>query len=174
MIFNRIWRKFKTVGKNPSEKAKALGVKVGNNCEFHKEITWGSEPYLIEIGNHVRITHGVSFITHDGGVWVLRNNNKYKEKDIDVFGKIKIGNNVNIGWNAIIMPGVTIGDNVVVGAGAIVTKDVESNSVVAGIPAHKIETIDEYYEKVLKKCDHTKQLTPEEKKKYLKKKYKID
>ncbi len=97
-----------------------------------------------------------------------------KDEKIDVFGKITVGNNVNIGWNAVIMPGVTIGDNVVIGAGAIVTKDVESNSVVVGVPARKIETIDEYRKKVLAKCDYTKHLSQEDKRKYLLKKFKFD
>lgn len=56
------------------------------------------------------------------------------------FGKpITIGNNVWIGTRAIIMPGVTIGDGAVIGAGSIVTKDVESNTVVAGVPARFIK-----------------------------------
>ena len=45
------------------------------------------------------------------------------------------------------MPGVTIGDNTTIGVGAIVTKDIESNSVAVGVPAKVVETIDEYYEK---------------------------
>ena len=152
--------------------ARKKGVKIGKNCEIHRGIAWGSEPFLIEIGNNVRITRNVSFVTHDGGVWVLRNLYKEKASNIDVFGKIKIGNNVYIGWNAIILPGVTIGDNVVIGAGTIVTKNVESNSVVAGIPAKKIETIENYYDKVKAKCDYTKKMPPKEKKEYLIKKYK--
>lgn len=47
---------------------------------------------------------------------------------------------------AYIMPGVTIGNNVIVAAGAIVTRDVEDNIIVGGIPAKPISTIDEYYE----------------------------
>ena len=155
---------------NAEQYARHIGVKIGANCEItSKNITWGSEPYLIEIGNNVRITDGVKFITHDGGVWVLRN--LYNEKKIDVFGKIKIGNNCNIGWNAIIMPGVNIGNNCVVGAGAVVTKNVDDNSVVVGIPAKKIESIDEYYNKVKEKCDYTKGLDYNKKKEYLLKKF---
>lgn len=45
---------------------------------------------------------------------------------------IKIGNNVHVGTNAIIMPGVCIGDNCVVACGAVVTKDVKPNSIVGG------------------------------------------
>lgn len=157
---------------SPEEYARKMGVTVGEGCKFYGNIHWGSEPYLITIGNNVRITNGVSFITHDGGVWVVRNLglNK-KSKYIDVFGKVVIGNNVHIGWNAIIMPGVTIGDNVIIGAGAIVTKDIESNSVAVGVPAKVIETIDEYNKKVLEKCDNTKGLSAKEKKEYLLKKY---
>lgn len=146
-------------------KKRRSGAKIGKNCSIDYDVEWGSEPYLIEIGDNVRITKGVQFITHDGGVWVLRN--LYNDDKLDVFGKIKIGNNCNIGLNAIIMPGVTIGNNCVVGAGAIVTKSVEDNSIVVGIPAHKIEDVYEYYEKVKKKCDYTKNLNSEEKKKYL-------
>lgn len=55
---------------------------------------------------------------------------------------VNIGNDVWIGGNVVILPGVTIGNNVVIGAGAVVTKDIEDNSVVAGIPAKKIKTIE--------------------------------
>ena len=158
--------------KTPLKNAIKKGVKVGYGCEFYDDIIWGSEPYLIEIGNNVRITKGVSFMTHDGGVWVIRNlQRKEKDKDIDVFGKIIVGNNVHIGWDAIIMPGVKIGNNCIIAAGTIVTKDVLDNSVVDGIPAKRIESIDEYYEKVIKKCDYTKNMSFEEKEKYIKNKY---
>lgn len=56
---------------------------------------------------------------------------------------IVLGKNVWIGSNATILLGVTIGDNAVVGAGAVVTKDVEANTVVGGVPAHFIKVIEE-------------------------------
>ena len=168
-------KKIKKLILSPEKYARRIGVKIGRGCEIYRRVNWGSEPYLITVGDNVRITNGVSFITHDGGVWVLRNMAKNKkDKNIDVFGRIVVGNNVHIGWNVIIMPGVTIGDNVVIGAGAIVTKDVASNSIVVGIPAKKIETVDEYYQKVLKKCDYTKNLSADEKKEYLVDKFKIN
>ena len=52
---------------------------------------------------------------------------------------VNVGNDVWIGHNAIIMPGVTIGNGAIIGAGAVVTKDVEPYSVVAGVPAKKIK-----------------------------------
>ena len=92
-------------------------------------------------------------------------------KDVDVFGPIVIGNNVHIGNNAIIMPNVVVGDNVVIGCGAVVTKNIPSNSVAVGIPAKVIETIDEYKEKIMSKCDATHSLNKTEKRKYLEKKF---
>lgn len=141
---------------------------MGKNCEIFPDVEFGSEPYLIEIGDNVRITNGVRFVTHDGGVWVLRN---LGIKNIDVFGKIIIGNNVHIGWNAIIMPNVRIGNNCVIGAGAVVTHNIPDNSIAVGVPARVIESIAEYQNKVLEKCDFTKNLSWEEKKEYLINKY---
>ncbi len=141
------------------------GVKIGNNAQIYGNVSFGSEPYLIEIGNDVRISPNVQFFTHDGGLWVLRNMGKIK--NADKFGKIKIGNNVHIGANAIIMPEVTIGDNVVVGVGSIVTKDIPSNSIAVGVPAKVIETIDEYYKKNKSKIMNTKNLDSSQKKDFL-------
>jgi len=61
--------------------------------------------------------------------------------------QITIGDNVFIGTNAIILPGVSVGDNVVIGAGSVVVKDVESNTVVGGNPAKKINDIENYKKK---------------------------
>ena len=133
------------------------------------------EPYLIEIGHHVRINEGVNFVTHDGGVWVLRGLGKEKQdENIDIFGKIRIGNNVHIATNVTIMPNVKIGSNVIVGCGAIVTHDIPDNSIVVGIPARVIESVDEYYEKNRSRFVYTKQMTNKEKRKYLMQYFKED
>ena len=61
---------------SPKERAELLkkdGLAIGNNCEIYPNVNMGSEPYLISIGDHVRITSDVSFITHDGGVWWYEN-----------------------------------------------------------------------------------------------------
>lgn len=145
------------------------GGVIGTGCEVHPNVEFGSEPYLISIGNNVRITNGVRFITHDGGVWTLR---KCKnETQLDVFGRISIGDNSTIGWNAIIMPNVKIGKNCVIGAGAVVTHDIADNCVAAGVPAKVIESIDEYYEKVIDIGDFTKDYTWNQKKEYLLRKF---
>jgi sugar O-acyltransferase (sialic acid O-acetyltransferase NeuD family) len=54
---------------------------------------------------------------------------------VHVSGNCKIGDFCSLGTNCTILPGITLGDNVIVGAGAVVTKDVESNRTVKGIPA---------------------------------------
>ena len=143
-----------------------LGMKIGNNCEISKNVTFGTEPYLISIGDNVRITNGCKFFCHDGSIWVLRNMQKV-DKNADKIAPIKIGNNVNFGWNVMVMPGITIGDNVIIGAGSIVTKNIPSNSVAAGVPAKVIKTVDEYYEKISGELVITKHMNPNEKREYL-------
>ena len=152
--------------RNPVQFWKGKGANIGDGCEIYSSASFGSEPYLITIGNYVRINAGVRLITHDGGVWVLRHM-KEEYKDIDIFGKITIGNNVHIGTNTIIMPGVTIGNNCIIGCGAIVTKDIPDNSIAVGIPARVIETIDEYEKKHVEDFVYTKSLTQKKKRDFL-------
>ncbi|WP_027107824.1 sugar O-acetyltransferase [Lacticigenium naphthae] len=59
------------------------------------------------------------------------------------YGKpVRFGDNVWIGGNAVINPGITIGDNAVIASGAVVVKDVPQNSVVGGNPARVLKTIE--------------------------------
>lgn len=55
---------------------------------------------------------------------------------------VTIGNNVWLGGNVVVLPGVTIGDNCTIGAGAVVTRDIPANSVAAGNPARVIRKLD--------------------------------
>lgn len=105
------------------------GVKIGENCNIETSM-FSTEPYLIEIGNHVGISSGTSFITHDGAAsWCFR-----KELNGGVFGKIKIGNDVAIGQSCIILPNTTIGNNSIIGAGSVVRGQFPDNSVIMGNP----------------------------------------
>ncbi|MFC6323098.1 2,3,4,5-tetrahydropyridine-2,6-dicarboxylate N-acetyltransferase [Companilactobacillus baiquanensis] len=56
---------------------------------------------------------------------------------------VKIGNNVTVGANAVVLEGVQVGDNAVIGAGAVVTKNVEAGSVMAGVPAKVLKVKDQ-------------------------------
>jgi acetyltransferase-like isoleucine patch superfamily enzyme len=145
--------------------ARRLGVVVGDRCRLISisASTFGSEPYLIRIGDHVTITSGVRFITHDGGVWIFRD----EDPTIDVVAPITIGSNVFVGLGSIILPGVTVGDNVVIAAGAVVTKAVPPGVVVAGVPARVVVTVGEYRDRSVERSIGTKLLTPDEKRKAL-------
>ena len=123
---------------------KFLGVNFGNNVRFTGTPDFGSEPYLVHIGSDVTITDGVKFHTHDGGVGILRK----KYPGVDVFAPIIIGDNVFIGSNSTILPGVKIGNNIIIGASSLVTKDLANDGVYGGVPAKLIKTLAEYEEKI--------------------------
>lgn len=158
-------------GKSKINYYKKIGVNIGDECEFIGSVSFGSEPYMVNIGKKCKLADGVKFITHDGGIHVIRNLKNMP--DIDKFGNIIIGENVFVGMNTIILPNVKIGDNSIIGAGSIVTKEFQSNSVIAGIPAKRICSIEEYFQKSKDDYDFTKNLSVEEKKRYLEKKFNL-
>ena len=92
----------------------------------------------VTIGSHVNLTQGIT-------VTALNHNFEETGKRIDQQGvstnPVVIGDDVWIGANAVILPGVTIGNHCVIAAGAVVTKDVPPHSLVAGVPAKIIKTI---------------------------------
>jgi acetyltransferase-like isoleucine patch superfamily enzyme len=120
-------------------------LKMGTNIRFTGKINFGTEPFLVELGDDVTLAEGVTFHTHDGGVWVFRK----EYPGINIYKPIKIGNNVFIGAYANILPGVTIGDNVIIGACSVVTHNVPPNSVYGGVPAKLIKSLDDYKKKAL-------------------------
>lgn len=108
--------------RKPMKYAKRIGVRIGDHCKLNGSPNWGSEPYLISLGDHTEISFDCAFITHDGATWGFRNQERYK--GIIRFGRISIGNNVFIGARSTILPGVTVGDNAIIAAGAVVNKSV--------------------------------------------------
>ncbi|GAI46775.1 unnamed protein product, partial [marine sediment metagenome] len=117
---------------------------IGENCDILVS-SLGTEPYLVRIGNHVFISPGVVFHTHDGGVWIFRE----EVPDIRVFGPIIIEDNCIIGQGAILLPNIRIGRNSIVGAGSVVISDVPPNSIVMGVPARAISSIHKYKERCI-------------------------
>ena len=109
------------------------GIKIGRGCEVYAT-DFSTEPYLIEIGDNVAISAGTIFITHDGAVRIMRED----IPEIDLFGKITIGNNTFIGSNCILLPNTNIGSNCIVGAGSVVRGIIPDDSVVIGNPAKVI------------------------------------
>lgn len=118
---------------------------LGNNVRFVDHPNFGSEPYLITIGDDTTISFDCAFVTHDGGARVVRN--LFNDQRIFIGGPITIGKNCFVGCRCVILPNVTIGDNVIIGAGSIVNRSIPSNSVAAGVPCKVICTINEYIEK---------------------------
>ncbi len=130
--------------RNPEKYARKLGVKIGKNCRIGIE-NWGSEPYLITIGDHVLLSSQITFLNHDGSTWVFREMPEYK--DVNKFGTIEIGNNCFVGWACTFLPGTKMGNNCILGAGSLLTKSMPDGEVWAGVPARKICTTQEYAEK---------------------------
>lgn len=107
-------------------------VSIGHRCSFGGNVVLNAYD-RIEIGDDCMFAHGVvvTTATHDYAVDVM--NRSFIKKPV------RIGSNVWIGVNAIVLPGITIGSGAVVGAGAVVTKDVPENTIVAGNPATAIK-----------------------------------
>lgn len=158
-------RDYWQIKRDPLGYATRIGVEIGAGCKLGAidRGTFGTEPYLVTLGRHVELTLGVRFITHDGAVWVFRD----ERPGIDVIAPIRVGNNVFIGMNSIVLPGVTIGDNVVIAAGAVVSGNIPSNSVFGGVPARRICSLDEYRERVYSKAMDTREMAPAEKEAFL-------
>ena len=91
-------------------------VTIGDGCMFGPGVTISA------------VTHPVNAIRRRGRIAQAK--------------PVTIGNDVWLGANVLVMPGVTIGDNVVVGAGAVVTRDIPSNSLAMGVPARVARRLD--------------------------------
>ena len=118
------------------------------NCDCGKNIFIGSDftgnfnltildIREVFIGDHVMIGPNTLITT------VGHPLSPQKRRGYCAFAKpVRIGNDVWIGGNVTILPGVTIGNNVVIGAGAVVTKDITDNSLAMGIPAKVVKEIE--------------------------------
>ena len=113
--------------------------------DFGKNIHLGNNVFInsgcrfqdqggIYIGDNVLIGHNVVLAT------LNHEENPLKRGNL-IPSPIRIGNDVWVGSNATILPGVTIGNGAIIAAGAVVTKDVNENSVVAGVPARYIRDV---------------------------------
>lgn len=122
------------------------GAQIGDHCSI-VPTSLGTEPYLVRIGNHVTIAQGVKFITHDGGVWIFRN----EIPDMQVFGPIIIDDNCVIGQDSILLGNIHVGRNSIVGAGSVVISDVPESTIVMGVPARPFGSIEKYKEKCVER-----------------------
>lgn len=127
-----------------AEYLRKQGAQIGNGCSIISR-DLGTEPYLVKLGNHVTIAHGVKFVTHDGGAWIFRE----EVPDLQVFGPIVIEDNCTIGIDAILCPNIRIGPNSIVAAGSVVISDVPPNTIAMGVPARPFGSVGKYKEKCL-------------------------
>lgn len=127
-------------GEYTTEKLIKMGMKVGKNFgRLNGVILDPSHCWLIEIGDNVTLAPRVHILCHDASTKQFLNYTK--------IGRVKIGNNVFIGTESVVLPNVTIGNNVIIGANSTITHNVPENTVVAGNPAKVICSLEEYLEK---------------------------
>ena len=155
----RIGMELNTKYHTPEELREIMGRLIGKQVDrsfrmfppfytdFGKNITIGKDVFInsgchfqdqggIEIGDGALIGHNVVLAT-------INHDLNPKENRKNHYAAIKIGAHVWIGSNATVLPGVTIGDYAVVAAGAVVTQDVPAMTVVGGVPARVLKTIQE-------------------------------
>ena len=104
------------------------GLIVGKNTHINAGFMFDSKwPWLISIGDNVTFSSNVTILAHDASTNVVGCHTK--------LGRVRIGNNVFIGYGSTILCNVKIGDNVVIGAKSVVTHDLEADGVYAAISA---------------------------------------
>jgi acetyltransferase-like isoleucine patch superfamily enzyme len=160
-VINRLLNFYRRLFLTSERIARIQGCKIGKLCDIQK-VSFGSEPYLIDIGDHVQITSGTKIFTH-GGAWVFRD----QYPNFDYFGKVTIKDNVYIGNNCMIMPGITIGSDVIVGAGSVVTKSIPDGKIAAGNPARIVGDTKDFLEKMKQYDVGSKGMSYKDKKEYL-------
>ena len=144
LLLSNIYRFFHPISLVDSYKK--MGVVIGSNCKFQFDVVIDYSHYwLIEIGNDVTLAPRVHILAHDASTF---NHVGYTK-----IGKVRIEDNVFIGANSIILPGVSIGENSIIGAGSVVTKDVPANSIAAGNPTKILGSLSDFLLKTNKELE---------------------
>ena len=108
---------------------KIRGVDVGKGCRINRKAKIdGVNPKGVHLGDYVCISQNALILSHD-----------HFRDEANQYVDTYLGHHVNIGWGAVVNPGIRIGNHVIVGANAVVTKDVPDGCVVAGNPARIIK-----------------------------------
>ncbi len=135
----KIWDlvSFIQYGDLPTDYFIKRGLKVGKNFNRQSQVRLDpSHCWLISIGDDVTISNKVQILAHDDTTRIYTGYGR--------IAPVKIGNRVFIGANSTILMNTTIGDDVIIGAGSLVTGNIPSDSIVAGVPAKVIGKTSEY------------------------------
>ena len=126
------------------------GTKIGKGVDISSGVfIEESFPHLVTIEDNVDIGPNVIIVAHDSNYHCV-------QPDIPlILKRVTIKRNAYIGAGAIILPGVTIGERAIVAAGAVVTKDVPPRTIVAGVPARVIGTVDDALAKIKSEISKT-------------------
>jgi len=126
---------------------KLRGTKIGKNVYIDKDVFIEAyRPDLVTIEDNVEIGPRTVITVIDSSYNCISN------KDVPIsFNRVTIMKNAYVGANATILPGVTIGEHSIVAAGAVVTKDVPPHTLVAGVPARVIKSVEEGLKKMKKR-----------------------
>lgn len=124
---------------------KSKGIKIGHSTFISpKAYIDAHKGAKVIIGENCYITRNVIILNHTDtkrggplGIWESKGGKR-------LYGDVIIGNNVFIGVNSVVMPGVKIGDNVIVGALSLVNKDIPEGKIVTGIPAKIVGNTSEH------------------------------
>jgi len=123
-------------------------ITVYNTCTVAGDVEVGEQSWIgpytaldgtggLKMGKYCTVCAGVNIISHDTVRWTLSGGKSPYE-----YAPITIGDYCFIGTGAMITKGVTIGSHCLIGAGAIVTSDVADYSIVGGVPAKRIGTVE--------------------------------
>jgi acetyltransferase-like isoleucine patch superfamily enzyme len=115
------------------EDVRTTGARIGEGTFCRLENLDSVAPELIAIGRNCLIAPRAMITTHDASLM--------PSVGAELVRRTMIGDDVFIGYAALILPGVTIGNGAIVGAGAVVTKNVAPGTIVAGVPARAIGTV---------------------------------
>jgi acetyltransferase-like isoleucine patch superfamily enzyme len=111
--------------RDPVRYFRSRGVEIGEGVEIFGAnlFTFGSEPYLVSIGNQVTISHNVDFVTHDGGLRIARD----KYPNAYLYGRIQVADRCFLGAHCILLTG-----------------EIPSGVVAIGVPAKPVKSVEEY------------------------------
>lgn len=116
---------------------------IGEKVYFYSRIL-PADPKLLKLGDNIVIATNVRFVNHDRADIML--SEIFGKKYMKFYDCIEVGNNVFIGADVVVLPGVKIGENSIIGAGTVVTKDLPSGGIWGGAPARCIGDFQNFIE----------------------------